>query len=132
MSTIIHKHCFPSLGRWNIESCKKRINTKENLKNLSSVLLLDTHYYIDIMPETSYKYVDEYLKLIPMYLEKTKNIKKRKDDNLYWDVFHKDPSNHEKYPEFWHNGCFYIAMIYYGYEYKIRRNGLVDWNCELN
>ncbi len=33
MSTIIHKHCFPSLGRWNIESCEKRINTKVDLAN---------------------------------------------------------------------------------------------------
>jgi hypothetical protein len=110
---------------------QKRKNTKESLKNLSGVVLFDTYFYKDLIPETNYVYVDEYLKLIPIYLEKTKHIIKREDDNLYWHVFHKDPTNWDKYPKFLHNGCFYIAMLYYGYEYKKRRNGLVDWNCEF-
>lgn len=109
---------------------QKRKNTKEHISTFTNVVCFENYWYYDLIPLSNYVYIDEYIKLIPKYLKKTKKIIKREDNSLYYDIFNKDPSNYDKYPDFWHNGCFYVAMLYYGYEYKIRRNGLVDWNCE--
>jgi hypothetical protein len=107
---------------------------KESIKKLPDTALHEKYCYLNLMFPSNYIYVDEYLKLIPKYLKKTKTIRKMCDYdsiNLYGDVFHKDPLNRDKYPDFGHDGCFYIAMIFYGYEYKKRRNGNIDWNCDF-
>jgi hypothetical protein len=112
---------------------QKRKNTKEYISNMikndENSVCFENYWYYGLIPFSNYIYIDEYIKLIPKYLKKTKKIIKR-DKCIYYDIFNKDPLNYDKYPDFWHNGCFYVAMLYYGYEYKIRRNGIVDWNCE--
>jgi len=116
----------------------KRVNNRERMilqydesKSYYGRAFYDNFYYYELMPKMNYKYVDEYIKLIPLYLIKTTNIVKRDHNSLYWEVFNLNPENIIKYPEFWHNGCFYLAMIYCGFQYKKRRNGLVDWNCRI-
>jgi hypothetical protein len=126
------------IGNYSFEKkikYQKRINTREHFEKMKTrddtIALFENHCYINLMNPKNYIYVDEYIKLIPKYLKKTKNIING-DIDIYWKVFNKeDPLNYKKYPDFWHNGCFYIAMLYYGYEYKINRKGVVNWNGTL-
>ena len=126
---------------------KKTYNTKEYILNYiknnpdCGWVAFDEYFITGLMPVESYKYVDEYIKIIPKFCIRTDKIIPNiyvstglfGHDYLYSKVWYlnPDPELEKKYPEFWHNGCFYLAMIYLGYEYKRHRNGVVDWNMKL-
>jgi hypothetical protein len=115
-----------AIGSYNIVGKRKygkRVNKKESI------------FFKCLMRPEHYKYVDEYMDIIPKYCEKTKSLQKgeQNEHNLYHKVWRLG-SNCDKdddFKTFWHNGCFYLAMIYLGYDFKVTRNRHMIFNCRI-
>jgi hypothetical protein len=111
----------------------KRINTKVYLSKLNIyeglVAILDDHYFVNVMRYKHFQYVDKYLEIIQQFVVKTNTF--NYTPSLYYIVWHlidhpEDPEGH-----FWHDGCFYLAMIFLGFEFKIVKREL-KFKCKIN
>lgn len=111
----------------------KRINTKVYLSKLNIyeglVAILDDHYFVNVMRYKHFQYVDKYLEIIQQFVVKTNTF--NYTPSLYYIVWHL--INHPEDPEghFWHDGCFYLAMIFLGFEFKIVKREL-KFKCKIN
>jgi hypothetical protein len=126
-----------AIGNYSIVKKRKymkRLDTKEyvleciNTKGYGWVAFND-YWIADLMSPNNFKYVDEYINTIQLYVEKTTTV--NKDVNLYYDVWKLCPSYIPGSPEFCHNGCFYLAMIFLGYEYKLLPKGYMGFYCKI-
>jgi len=111
----------------------KRINTKEYLSNLDryngQIAIFDDYYLNNVMRYKHFQYVDKYLEIIQQFVVKTDTF--NNTPSLYYIVWHL--IDHPEDPEgcFWHDGCFYLAMIFLGFEFKIKRYE-VKFKCRIN
>lgn len=117
----------------------KRDNKKESIffesLQCDTMAVFDNYWLCGLMMPEHYKYVDEYLDIIPKYCEKTKTLQKGEQNeyNLYYKVWKLGPNceKDDDFKTFWHNGCFYLAMIYLGYDFKTTRNNMMIFNCKI-
>lgn len=133
-----------AIGSYNIVGKRKygkRVNKKESIffkcltPEYNTWAAFDDYWLCGLMRPEHYKYVDEYMDIIPKYCEKTKSLQKgeQNEHNLYHKVWRLG-SNCDKdddFKTFWHNGCFYLAMIYLGYDFKVTRNRHMIFNCRI-
>jgi len=126
-----------AIGNYGIEKKRKytkRLNTKEYVLDCIKTngwdwVAFDNYWISGLMTTNNFKYVDEYLTIIPQVCEKTSTL--NKDYDLYYDVWKHSPSYKPNSPDFCHNGCFYLAMIYLGYEYKVLPGGYMGFYCKI-
>lgn len=110
----------------------KRINNKEYITKFigdgETGAVFDDYFLLNLMDYEHFKYVDKYLEIIPQYIVKTTTFNNTKF--LYWDVWNLIPHPECSYGEFVHNGCFYLAMIFLGFEFKIVKD-TVKFKCRI-
>jgi hypothetical protein len=113
----------------------KRLNTKEYVLNHidnqrdPTWVSFDDYWLCDLMNYKNFKYVDEYLKIIPLVCEKTSKL--NRDYDLYYNVWKLGSNYIPGDRDFCHNGCFYLAMIFLGYEYKLLPKGYMGFYCKI-
>lgn len=133
----LHIRNTHAIGNYGIEKKRKymkRLDTKEYVLDCIKTngwdwVAFDNYWISGLMTTNNFKYVDEYITIIPQVCEKTSTL--NKDYDLYYDVWKHCPSYKPKSAEFCHNGCFYLAMIYLGYQYKMLPRGYMGFYCKI-
>ena len=118
------------IGNYSIENkCKygKKINTKKYIseyhtcKNLNTLgwTVFDDYYVCGLLLGNKYKCIDEYVKIIKVYGQSSEKMNPD-IHNLYLKFRRYNESFFDKHNGY--EGPFYIAMIYLGFQFKIRKN----------
>ena len=133
----VHIRNTYAIGNYGIEKKRKymkRINSKEYVLDCIKTkawdwVAFDNYWMSGLMPYKNFKYVDEYLSIITRVCEKTSKVNKNCD--LYYDVWKLGSNYIPDDRDFCHNGCFYLAMIFLGYEPMILPHGYMGFHCKI-
>jgi hypothetical protein len=133
----VHIRNNHAIGNYVIEKkhkYMKKIITKEYVIDCIKTkawdwVAYDDYWMSNLMSHKNFKYVDEYLTIIPRVCEKTPKV--NKDYELYYDVWKLGSKYVPGDTDFCHNGCFYLAMIFLGYEPTILPYGYMGFHCKI-
>ena len=91
----------------------------------------DEYCYGNLLTPKNYLYIDIYVAIIENNFEKTDMNKRSRFFSInYYDVWKLNKETYKKYEDFMHNGCFYIAMLHLGYQFKRINRETFRWNCK--